>query len=141
MANGDTPIVISDGSLTIESAVPWSEFHAHAVNSKAHPHAAKTVTKVAVTSPGNDQTVTYSGEQCEVAVQYGTTGVTVATDQRGNKLRVSTEFDSFQPGPNPTQLLHKDPSSKISHVKVTKGDQTAFDAAPSGGTRIVISYQ
>lgn len=141
MANGDTPIVIADGSLTIESAVPWSEFHAHDVNSKTHPHSAKTVTKVAVTTPGKDQTVTYAGEQCGVSVQYGSTAVTVGTDQRGSQLRVSTQFDSFEPGPKPGQLLHKDPNLKISHVKVTKGDQTAFDAAPSGGTRVVISYQ
>src|ERR1022692_3941161 len=55
---GDTPIVISDGSLNIQSAVPWSQF-AGTGDVKSHPHSTKSVTSIAFTVGGKDQTIAF----------------------------------------------------------------------------------
>jgi len=140
-AQDDSPIIISDGSLTIQAAVPWATFTSPDANTKAHPNAGKSVTKVAITMPGHNQTITFSGQKCTVAVRYAATDLTVTTGNNGKGLRVLTDFNSFQPGATANHLAHKNANAKISHVTVTQGTRTVFDNAASGGTRIVISYQ
>src|ERR1017187_5071984 len=84
---GDTPIVISDGSLNIRSEVPWSLYtgtgdiksHPHTTKSatsvaftvcdiKSHPHTTKSATSVAFTVGGKDQTIAFAGESCRVDI-------------------------------------------------------------------------
>jgi hypothetical protein len=38
-------------------------------------------------------------------------------------------------------LAHNNANAKISHVTVTRGNQTVFDASASGGTTVTIHYQ
>jgi len=135
----DTPIVILDGSLTVESAVPWSRFTGTG-DLRSHPDGAKTVTQVVITMPGTNQTVTFSNQQCTVSVTYAGSDIKFSTGNNGKGLSV-TPFSAFQNGRNANQLAHKNQSAKISHVTVTKAGVKAFDANASGGTKIVISYQ
>lgn len=140
-AQGDTPIVIGDGSLTIESrGVAWATFTGTG-NSRRHPHTGKAVTSVAITMPGNNQTVAFTGQKCTVTVRYLSTVITVVTGNNGRGLQVQTNFNSFHAGSTPNHLAHNDASGKISHVTVMKGNQTAFDSNATGGTEVVISYQ
>ena len=139
--NIDTPIIIADGSLTIESAVPWASFGGSGQNPRVHPDTGKSVTQVVIAMPGNNRTVTFSGQRCTVAVRYASTDITVTTGDDGKGLRVLTDFGSFHAGATPRHLAHNDASSKISHVTVTQGNRTAFDSGASGGTTITISYQ
>jgi hypothetical protein len=138
---GDTPIIISDGSLTIDATVPWSGFRDADATTKSHPQGTKSVTKVVVTVSGNTQTFTFSSQKCTVAVRYAATDVVVSTDDSGKALQVKTDFASFRPGANSNLLAHTNPNAKISRVTVTRGAQTLFTATPSGGTKISISYQ
>ena len=139
-AQGDTPIVIGDGSLTIESAVPWASFTGTG-RTRTHPHTAKAVPTVTVTLGGQTQTVNFAGERCSVAVTYGATVITVATGNNGRRLQITTDFNSFHTGATPNLLVHNDATQKISHVTVTKGNQTPIDSNASGGTKIVIGYR
>lgn len=142
--DGDTPIIIADGSLTIESAVPWADFTATRGNTKAHPHTGKSVTQVAIKmGSGNQWTFPFSGQKCSVAVRYASTDITVATGNNGKGLRVTTDFRAFSADAKQpkTKLVHNDSKSKISHVRITRGRQAVLDANASGGTEIVISYK
>jgi hypothetical protein len=137
----DTPIIIADGSLTIESrGVPWANWGGSG-NTRVHPSAGKAVTQVVIAMPGKNQTVTFSGQRCTVVVRYASTDVTVTTGNNGRGLQVTTDFGSFHAGATARHLAHNDASSKISHVTVTQGNQTAFDSSASGGTTITIGYQ
>jgi YbbR domain-containing protein len=137
----DTPIIIADGSLTIESrGVPWANWGGSG-NTKVHPNPGKSVTQVVIAMPGNNRTVTFSGQKCTVAVRYASTDITVTTGNNGRGLQVMTDFGSFHAGATARHLAHNDASSKISHVTVTQGNQTAFDSSASGGTTVTISYQ
>jgi hypothetical protein len=141
MISSDTPIIIADGSLTIESAVPWASYSSSGSNTKVHPHTGKSAAKVAIVIPGKNRTVTFSGQKCTVAVRYASTDITVTTGDNGKGLQVITDFGSFHAGATPRHLAHNDATSKISHVTVTQGNRIAFDASASGGTTITISYQ
>lgn len=138
---GDTPIIISDGSLTIDATVPWSGFRDADATTKSHPQATRSVTKVVVTVSGNTQTFSFSSQKCTVAVRYAATDVVVSTNDSGRALQVKTDFASFRPGAGSNLLAHTNPNAKISRVTVTRGAQTLFTATPSGGTKISISYQ
>jgi hypothetical protein len=137
----DTPIIISDGSLTIDATVPWETFRDADASTKAHPHAAKSVTKVVVTAGGRTQTFDYSGQKCTVAIRYDRTDLVVSTDDHGKALQVKTDYRSFRRGASSNLMAHVNPNAKISSVTVRRGAQTLFAATPSGGTRISISYQ
>jgi YbbR domain-containing protein len=141
MRSDDTPIIIADGSLTIESAVPWASYSGSGPNTKVHPHTGKSAAEVEIHIPDKDKTVTFSGEKCTVAVRYASTDITVTTGDNGKGLQVITDFSSFHDGATPNHLAHKDASSKISHVTVKQGDQTKFDSGASGGTTVTIHYQ
>jgi len=137
--SGDTPIVILDGSLTIESATPWNQFRGSG-DERSHPNSGKSVTKVVITVNGSDQTVTFNNQQCVVDVMYASTDIKVSTGNNGKGLRVSP-FSAFQNADTPNRLAHKNQSAKISHVTVTRAGVKAFDADAAGGTKVVISYQ
>ena len=138
----DTPIIIADGSLTIESAVPWASWTNSGSNTKVHPNTGKSVTQVEISMPGsNDPPVTFSGQKCTVAVRYASTDITVTTGNDGKRLQVTTDFGSFHNGATARHLAHNNATSKVSHVTVTKGNQTVFDRAASGGTTLTIHYQ
>ena len=137
---GDTPIVVADGSLTLDSAIPWADYTGNG-HAKTHPHKGKLMTQVAITMAGKSQTLTLSGKSCAVAVKYASTDIIIATGDDGKSLVVKTDFSSFQPGANPNQLTCKLADSKISRVTITDNHHPAFDASASGGTRLVISYQ
>jgi len=135
----DTPIVILDGSLTMQSAVPWNQFTGTG-DLRAHPHTTKSVASVTITMPGKNQVVTFTGQQCSVDITYASTHIKFTTGNNGKGLRM-TPFSAFLPGATPNHLAHKNQTAKIEHVTVTKGGVQAFDAAAAGGTRIVISYR
>ncbi len=139
--SGDTPIIIADGSLTIESAVPWASYSSSGSNTRIHPHTGKSVSQVVIAMPGNNRTVTFSGQRCTVAVRYASTDITVTTGNNGRGLQVMTDFGSFHAGATARHLAHNNATSKISHVTVSQGNQTVFDASASGGTTITIHYQ
>lgn len=141
----DTPITIGDGSLTISSAVAWGRFSNVDAKTKAHPDQTKSVTRVAVTMGGSaaaqNKTVNFSGQKCEVTVQYANTDVLVSTNPSGKNLTVVTDWSSFHPGATANDMAHNDASQKITHVVVKQAGVTVLDAAPNGGTKIVISYR
>lgn len=139
--DNDSPIIISDGSLTLQSAVPWTRFANSNATTRAHPDTARSVTRVAITMPGHNQTINFNNQQCTVAIHYAATNLTVATGNNGKGLRVTTDFTAFQRGSTDNHLVHKVTNAKISHVTVTQGTQTVFNNDASGGTKIVISYQ
>ena len=137
----DAPIIIADGSLTIESAVPWASYGGSGQNPRVHPDNGRSVTQVVITMPGNNQTLTFSGQKCTVAVRYASTDITVTTGNNGQGLQVNTDFGSFHAGATPRHLAHNNANAKISRVTVTRGNQVAFDSTASGGTTITISYR
>ena len=140
--NNDTPIIIADGSLTMESrGVPWAGYGGSGQDPRVHPHTTKSVTQVVIAMPGNNRTVTFSGQKCTVAVRYASTDITVATGDNGQGLRIMTDFGSFHAGATPSHLAHNNANAKISRVTVTRGNQIAFDSAASGGTTVTIGYQ
>ena len=139
-AQSDTPIIITDGSLTIESrGVPWSQFGTGAT--RRHPNANKTVTAVDLTVNGNSQTISFNNQQCSVTVQYGSTTITVSTGNNGRGLQISTDFNSFHQGATANHLAHNDTSRRIGAVTVRRGSATAFSGTGSGRTVITIHYQ
>lgn len=138
---GDTPIVIGDGSLTMQSAVPWSSY-AGTGTAHSHPQVAKSVTSVEVTMPALDHTIPFKGEQAEVTIVYaGTFTIRLATSPNGKKLVVNTDFGSFRQGGDANHLVHTNATGSISHVTVTRNGAVAFDSAASGHTKVVIHYQ
>ena len=137
--SSDTPIIILDGSLTIQSAVPWSDFSGTG-DIRTHPHTTKSVTKVVVTKPGTNMTETFSGEPCTVDVTYASAHIVFSTGSDGKGLTMRP-FSLFRAGNTKNLLVHKTTKSKISHITVTKGSTTVFDSDASGGTQITISYQ
>jgi hypothetical protein len=138
----DTPIIIADGSLTMESTgVPWSSYTT-AGNTKRHPNAGKTVRSVDLTVNGNTQTIAFTGQQCTVTAVYGNTTITVSTDGTGKALSVTTDFaGSFHAGASGNQLAHNNANGQMGAITVKKGTQSAFSGTGNGHSRIVIHYQ
>jgi len=138
-ASGDTPIVILDGSLTIQSAVPWKEFTGSG-DHKSHPNAAGSITNVVVTIGGKNQTIACNGQRCSIAVTYAGSDIVVESGADGKGLSVSP-MSMFEKGADDNTLAHKNQKAKISHVSVSMSGVKLIDQAASGGTKIVISYQ
>jgi len=146
-AQDDTPITISDGSLTIESSgFAWTSWGNSGAR-KTHPAAGrKAVPQVDITLAGVIQPpVPCSGQRCIVDVTYLTTNVNIDSGPNGRNLSVGTNFSSFHSGATPNHLAHNNPNGKISHVTVKQGNVTRFDqAVPANSTRktmIVIHYR
>ncbi len=139
-AQNDTPIIISDGSLTMESnGVPWSSFSGG--GTRRHPNAGKTVTAVDLTVGGNTRTIAFANEQCTVTAHYGNTTITIATSGNGRGLQVTTDFTAFHPGATANHLAHNNANGQLGAITVVKGSQTAFNGTGSGHSRIVIHYR
>jgi hypothetical protein len=139
-ASGDTPIVILDGSLTMQSAVPWKEFK-DSGDQKIHPNAAGSITTVVVTIGGKNQTIACNGQKCAVDVMYAGTDIQVASGADGKGLTVSP-MSAFQDGDTPGVLVHKNRNAHIAHVTVSMSGIKLIDSAVSGaGTKVVVSFQ
>jgi hypothetical protein len=138
-AAGDTPIVISDGSLNIESAVPWSQFTGTG-DIKSHPHTSKSVTSIAFTVGGKNQTIAFAGESCNVDITYDSAHIVFNTGTDGKGL-IMRPFSAFHQGRNANFLAHNNANAKISHVTIIKGNQQVFDSDALSGTKITIHYQ
>src|SRR3954470_24499205 len=85
-AQDDSPVTIADGSLTMDSAIPWTSFTGSGASSKSHPQTGKAVTQVAITMPGHNQVLTFSGQKCTVAIRYAATDITIATGNNGRGM-------------------------------------------------------
>jgi hypothetical protein len=139
-ASGDTPIVILDGSLTMQSAVPWKEFKGSG-DQRNHPNAAGSITNVVVTLGGKNQTIACKRQRCSVDVMYAGTDIQVASGPYGKGLTVSP-MSAFQDGDTPDVVVHKNRNAHIAHVTVSKSGVKLIDSAGSGaGTKIVIGFQ
>jgi len=138
-ASADTPIVILDGSLTMQSAIPWNQFKG-AGDEREHPNGVGGITQVVVTINGNDQTVDCTNVRCVVDVTYAATHIKVISGNNGKGLRISP-FSAFQNGRTGDVLMHKNQNAKISHVTVTKAGTAAVDSNATSGTKVVIHYQ
>jgi|ERR1035437_9114957 hypothetical protein len=136
---GDTPIIISDGSLSMESAVPWTQFTGGG-DTRSHPHTNKSINQIEVVLAGRSQVVTFANEPCTVDITYASAHIVIGTGAGGRGITVRP-FSAFHQGSTPNVLLHNNASSKISHVKITKGGAVAFESDASGGARITIHYQ
>lgn len=138
-ASGDTPIVILDGSLTMQSAVPWKQFKG-AGDQKTHPNAEGSIANVVVTIGGRNQTIACNGLTCAVDVMYAGTDIQVASGADGKGLTVSP-MSAFQDGDTPDVVVHKNRNAHITHVSVTMAGHKLIDSAASGaGTKVVISF-
>ncbi len=139
-ASGDTPIVILDGSLTMQSVVPWKEFKATG-DQKTHPNAEGSITNVVVTIKGKNQTIACNGQKCAVDVTYAGTDIQVASGEDGKGLTVSP-MSAFQDGDTPDVVVHKNRNAHITHVTVSMSDHKLIDSAASGaGTKVVIGFR
>ena len=136
---GDTPIVILDGSLNIQSAVPWSQLTGTG-DIKSHPHSTKSVTSIDFTVGGTNQTIAFAGESCKVDITYAAAHIVFNTGADGKGLMIMP-FSAFHQGRNANFLAHSNANAKISHVTIIKGNQQVFDSDASGGTKITIHYQ
>jgi hypothetical protein len=138
-ASGDTPIVILDGSLTIQSAVPWKEFTGSG-DLRSHPNTAGSITNVVLTIAGKNQTIACNGQRCSIAVTYAGGNIVVESGADGKGLSVSP-MSVFGQGADDNTLAHKNQKAKITHVSVSMSGVKLIDQAAAGGTKVVISYQ
>src|SRR5580692_2872656 len=71
---GDTPIVILDGSLSMQSAVPWNQFTGTG-DQRFHPNKDGAITKVVVTVNGKNQSIACNQQACSVDILYAGTDI------------------------------------------------------------------
>src|ERR1039458_4348220 len=118
---GDTPIVISDGSLNIRSEVPWS-LYTGTGDIKSHPHSTKSATSVAFTVGGKDQTIAFAGESCRVDITYAGAHIVfnTGTDGKGFMMR---PYSAFHQGSTANFLAHNNANAKISHVTIIRSEE------------------
>ncbi len=140
--SGDTPIIISDGSLKMNSAVPWAQFAQQSSRRRVHPAGGKRIASVELVVEGNISTsVQFNNQQCEVTFRYASANFVLFTNPTGRNLRIDADWGDLQPGATPNDLQHADQSSKISRVVIKRGGSTVLDQSPSGGTRITLHYE
>jgi hypothetical protein len=137
----DPPIVISDGSLSISSPTPWSQYTGTG-DRRAHPNTSKSVTQVVATINGADNPIPFANQACTVDVTYASGHIIFSTSNTGNALRM-TGFNSFNPPASgqPNVITHKTTTEHISHIKITKAGRTAFESDVTSGTKIAIVLQ
>ena len=138
-ASGDTPIVIQDGSLTIQSAVPWKQFKGEG-DHRSHPNAEGAITNVVVTIGGKNQTIACNGQRCAIVVTYAGSDIVVESGADGKGLSISP-MGVFEKGADDNTLAHRNQKAKITHVSVSMSGVKLIDQAASGGTKVVISFQ
>lgn len=139
--SGDAPIIITDGSLKMRSAVRWAEFTAETGRRRRHPNVGRRVARVDVTLTGGSTSVLFTGQQCEVRVTYKGMDIVVTSNPSGRNLKIETDWDAFKSGATDNDLEHSDASSHISRVVVKRNGNVVADASPNGGTTVTISYR
>ncbi len=137
---GDTPIIISDGSLKMHSGVRWADYPQETPTRRRHPNNGKHISSVEVLLAGNTTAVPFSNQQCEVTVTYAGMDVVLTTNPTGRNLKIETNWSAFQAGATPNDLEHTNPTSSISRVIVKRDGTAVVDQSPSGGTRITVHY-
>jgi len=138
----DTPIIIADGSLKMNSGVPWAQFAQQGSRRRVHPSAGKRITSVEVVVEGNiSSSVQFTNQQCEVTFRYASANIVLSTNPTGRNLRIDADWSNLQPGESPNELQHSDQTSKISRVIVKRAGSTVVDQSPNGGTRITLHYE
>jgi hypothetical protein len=138
----DSPIVILDGSLTMNSAVAWNQYMGTG-DVRTHPETGKAVSSIELTVDGKVQpTITFANQQCTVDVTYAGMHVQFTTGGTGQGLSF-TPFSAFKGGGSPNVVAHNNQNSKITHVRILKAGARAFDgdSTGKGQTSITIHYQ
>jgi hypothetical protein len=140
-AAADTPIVILDGSLKMQSKVPWNQFKG-AGDTKSHPNAGGSITSVVVTLNGKDQTIDCNKVRCTVDVTYAGTDVQVAGAGANGKGLTVSPFSAFQNGSSANELVHKNQNAHIAQLTVSRaGVKVVNTANPGAGTQVTVHYQ
>lgn len=138
----DTPIIISDGSLKLNSATPWAEYITQNQRRRVHPAQGKRVSSVEVRLAGNrNTTVTFDNQQCEVSVTYASTEIVVSTNPSGRNVGIDTDWSTLQPGSSPNELQHSNQGSRISRITVRQNGSTVLDEQPNGGSQVIVHYE
>jgi len=136
----DTPIVIQDGSLTMQSKIPWNKYLGSG-DQKQHPNGSGAITSVVVTIKGVDQpAVDCTNRVCTVDVTYASTDIKITGGGHGQGLTVSP-FSAFNNGSTSDVIEHKNRNARISHVRVTNGGGKPFDWDVTTNTKVVIHYK
>jgi hypothetical protein len=139
--SGDTPIIITDGSLKMNSAARWADYVAETARRRRHPNNGKRVSRVDMQLPGGSTSVLFTGQQCEVRVTYDGMEVVVTTNPSGRNLKMETDWNAFKPGATDNDLEHTNASSHISRIVVRRNGNVVAEASPNGGTRVTIHYE
>jgi hypothetical protein len=139
--SGDAPIIITDGSLKMNSAVRWADFVTETTRRRRHPNTGKRVSRVDMQLSGGSTSVLFTGQRCEVRVTYDGMAVEVSTNSSGRNLKMETDWNLFKPGATDNDLEHTNASSHISRVEVRRNGTVVAEASPSGGTRVTIHYE
>lgn len=139
--SGDTPIIITDGSLKMRSGARWADFGKETAKRRRHPRNGQRVERVDVELAGASTSVLFNGQECEVRVTYAGTDIVVSTNPSGRNLKIETDWDAFKEGPTENDIEHSNASSHISRVIVKRNGTVVADASPNGGTKVTISYR
>ncbi|MBA3973192.1 MAG: hypothetical protein C0504_03115 [Candidatus Solibacter sp.] len=139
--SGDTPIIITDGSLKMNSAVRWGDYVEETARRRRHPSTGRRVSRVDVQLSGGSTSVQFTGQECEVRVTYDGMEVAVTTNPAGRNLKMETDWNAFKSGATENDLEHANAGSHISRVVVRRNGAIVAEATPSGGTRVTIHYE
>lgn len=137
----DTPIIITDGSLKMRSAVRWAEFAAETGRRRRHPNAGRRVARVDVKLAEGATSILFTGQQCEVRVTYNGMDIVVTSNPSGRNLKIETDWEAFKAGQTDNDLEHNNAGDHISRVVVKRNGTVVADATPNGGTSVTISYR
>jgi hypothetical protein len=140
-AQGDTPIVIGDGSLTMTSTgIPWSSFIGTG-RTHNHPQQNKCVTSIDISMPALSHTITFDHEKVDVTVVYaGNFNIGASTQSNGTHLSITTDFTAFT-ATDANHLSHNNASGHITHLTISRNGTVVFDSNANGHSSITIHYQ
>ena len=137
---GDTPIIIADGSLKMQSVVPWPRYNSESNRRRVHPNAGSRLTSVELRLAGGASTVAFDNQRCEVVITYAGLDITLFTNPTGRNLKVDTDWARFSQGASDSELLHENQGSKISRVVVRRDGNVVADQSLTGCTQIILHY-
>ena len=137
----DTPIIITDGSLKMRSAVRWADFASETGRRRRHPNAGRRVERVEIKQPDGNTSILFTGQQCEVRVTYNGMDIVVTSNPSGRNLKVETDWEAFKAGQTDNDLEHSNASGHITRVVVKRNGSVVADASPNGGTTVTINYR
>jgi hypothetical protein len=139
--SGDTPVIVRDGSLKMQSAVKWEDFVAETNRRRRHPNTSRRVSRVDIQLQGGSTSILFTGQQCEVRVTYAGMDVVITSNPSGRNLKMETDWNAFKPGATENDLEHTNADSHISRVLVRRNGTTVADASPNGGTVVTVHYE